>query len=403
VITGIGAVSPFGWRLADLRSGLLGCARAIAPARGFDTGGQRTDIAGEVGPAPEWITCSVTSSARLTRADLFAVAAAVEACREASIVPRDHKAGVFFGSSTAGMAECEEYVARLLAVREGHPRLGLLASQQLNGPGDAVARHLCTTGPVETLSSACASGSLAIGAALDALRAGEVDVAVAGGADSLCLLTYSGFNSLRLVDPDPCVPFRRDRKGMSLGEGSGVLVLERLQHARRRGAHPLAELVGAGASCDAHHMTAPHPDGEGSVRAMKAALQDAGVSPDDIAFLNTHGTGTPQNDVAEARAIATVFGHRADKLPVAATKGAVGHLLGSAGAIEAVDTVLCFLDRCIHATHDGGAVDAECDVDLVIDKQRPLPEGSRAMSTSFAFGGANAALVFSDWQEDEVS
>jgi 3-oxoacyl-[acyl-carrier-protein] synthase II len=136
---------------------------------------------------------------------------------------------------------------------------------------------------------------------------------------------------------------------------------------------------------------------------MKAALRDAGVSPDDIAFVNAHGTGTPQNDLAEARAISTVFGHRADRIPVRATKGAVGHLLGSAGAIEAVDTVLCLVDRCIHATCGGGTVDAECGVDLVHEKQRPLPEGSRAMSTSFAFGGANAALVFSDWQEEEIS
>jgi 3-oxoacyl-(acyl-carrier-protein) synthase len=179
--------------------------------------------------------------------------------------------GVFFGGSTGGMWECEEYVARLLGVRAGRPGIAWLASQQINCPGDAVARQLRLTGPTLTISSACASGTLAVGAALDAIRRGEIDVAIAGGSDALCVLTYSGFNALRSVDPEPCRPFRADRVGLSLGEGAGVLVLETARSAQSRGAKPLAELLGWGASCDAHHLTAPHPEGVGAARAIAAA------------------------------------------------------------------------------------------------------------------------------------
>jgi 3-oxoacyl-[acyl-carrier-protein] synthase II len=380
----------------DLRQGLLRSETAIRPARQLDTHGQRTDIAGEVGPPPGRVREAMADWRMLGRADRFAVAAGSEACRWASLDPGSVRAGVFFGGSTAGMLECEDYVAHLLRFREGHPRLRLLASQQVNGPGDAVARHLGVKGPVETVSSACASGALAIVSALDAIRSGEVDVAIAGGGDALCLLTYSGFNSLRLVDPRPCVPFRADRQGMSLGEGAALMVLESLEHARARGARPIAELLGAGTTCDAHHMTAPHPEGEGSARAMRTALRDAGVSPDEVTFINAHGTGTLQNDLSEARAIRDVFGHRAASIPLTATKGSVGHLLGSAGAVEAVGVVLCFLDRCIHATPGEGPVDEACEVDLVLGEPRPLPESSIAISTSFAFGGSNGALVLAD-------
>jgi 3-oxoacyl-[acyl-carrier-protein] synthase II len=396
VVTGIGAVTAFGWSVNDLRQGLLRSETAIRPARHLDTACQRTDIAGEVGRPPDRVRERVAEWSMLARADRFAVTAGEEACGWAALDPGSVRAGLFFGSSTAGMRECEDYVARMLHLSQGHPRLRLLASQQVNGPGDAVARHLGVKGPVETLSAACASGVLAIVSALDAIRSGEVDVAVAGGADALCRLTYSGFNSLRLVDPNPCVPFRADRQGMNLGEGAALMVLENLEHARARGARPLAELLGAGTTCDAHHMTAPHPEGEGSARAMRAALRDAGVSPGDITFVNAHGTGTSQNDLSETRALREVFGDRTTSIPVTATKGSIGHLLGSAGAVEAVDVVLCFLDRHVHATPGEGPVDEACGIDLVFGEPRPLAAGSIAISTSFAFGGANGALVLAD-------
>jgi len=397
IITGVGAVSAFGWGVEPLRQGLMSGTTAIAPAAQLDTEGQRTQVAGEAPPAPQELVTRHPGWLHLTRADRFAVAAAAEACHQAGLDPAQGEVGLFFGGSTGGMLECEEYVARLIGVGEGHARLALVASQQINGPADAAARHLGLTGPVETVSSACSSGGLALAAALEAVRRGDVDVAVAGGADSLCRLTYSGFNALRSVDTAPCRPFRADREGRSIGAGAGVLILETLEHARSRGAEPLAALLGAGGSCDAHHMTAPHPEGKGAAAAVRQALADAGLGPDDVDFINAHGTGTPHNDLSEAHAIHSVFGDRAASLPVTASKGALGHQLGCSGAIEAVATVLCLLDGVVHPTPGGGELDTAARVDLVMGEPRPLDAGAIAVSTSFAFGGANAAVVVAAW------
>jgi 3-oxoacyl-[acyl-carrier-protein] synthase II len=392
-VTGLGAVSGFGWTAAELWGGLLSGRTSIVPAVRFDTRGQRTQVASEVPPVPAEVLATGGRSRRRSSADAFAVAAAREAAAQAGLAPGTAEAGVFFGGSTAGIAGGERFLEALLARGAGPVPLGLLAAQPLNAPGDAVARALDLDGPVETVSSACASGALALALALRSLRAGEVAFAVAGGADALCSLTYSGFNALRAVDAEPCRPFRADRAGLSLGEGAGVLVLEPWERALERGATPLAELLGAGASCDAYHMTAPHPKGAGAAAAMLAALADAELDPAAVDFVNAHGTGTPLNDVAEWHALSRVFGERAARVAVTSTKGAVGHLLGAAGALEAVATVQCLLARRVHPTAGGGAVDPATGVDLVLGAPRELRAGAVAISTSLAFGGANAALV----------
>jgi 3-oxoacyl-[acyl-carrier-protein] synthase II len=394
-ITGLGAVSGFGWSAAELWEGLLSARTCIATTRRFDTTGQRTRVAAEVPAAPESAVVATEPAKRRSAADRYAVAAALEAAAQARLDPGTPDVGVFFGGSTAGI-DGAETLLRSLLTEEGRRTapFGLLAAQPLNTPGDEVARALAVCGPVETVSSACASGALALGLALRSLRAGEVTCAIAGGADALCLLTYSGFNALRAVDAEPCRPFRQDRAGLSLGEGAGVLVLESWQHALDRGVVPLAELRGAGSSCDAHHMTAPHPQGAGAAAAMLSALADGDLGPDDVDFVNAHGTGTELNDLAEWQAMSRVFGARAGSVPVTATKGAVGHLLGSAGAIEAVATVQCLRARLVHPTAGGGPVDPATAVDLVLGCARPLRAGAVAVSTSLAFGGANAALVF---------
>ncbi len=411
VVTGVGAVSVWGWDTVSLWRGLNCLETGISESRRFDTAGHRTHVVGEVPTAPAGIEGEYPDWRRYSQADRFAVVATIEACRQAGLdgkpaaesqapASMTPEVGLFFGGSTAGMAEGEDFFTHLVAGDRRRARLQLLASHPLNGPGDAVARLLGVTGPVRSFSSACASAGLAIGAALDALRSGEVEVAIVGGADSLCQLTYAGFNALRAVDSRPCRPFRGDRAGMSLGEGAGVLVLETRDHARRRGARPLAELVGAGASCDAHHMTAPHPRGEGAALAVQRALGDAAIAADEIDFVNAHGTGTPHNDASEWHAIESVFGARSCDLAVTSTKGSVGHLLGSSGAIEAVATVQCLSERQVHPTPGGGKVDDAFAVDLVTDGPRDLAaaddDGERtyAVSTSFGFGGANAALVF---------
>ncbi|MEM6794845.1 MAG: beta-ketoacyl-[acyl-carrier-protein] synthase family protein [Acidobacteriota bacterium] len=392
-VTGLGAVSAWGWRTEDFWRGLLTGAPAIERPSRMDLEGHRTDLASEV---PEGGAPAEGSSGSLSRADRFAVAAAVEAWRESGLDRAGidlGRVGVYFGGSTAAMDEGEEFFRRLVGERQGWPRISWLAAHPLNAPGDAVARALGSAGPVESLSSACASGGLAIGSALEALRAGEVDVAVAGGSDSLCHLTYAGFNSLRAIDAELCRPFRAERSGLNLGEGAGVLILERPDHAAERGARSLGRVAGAGASCDAHHMTAPHPEGEGAARAIRAALEDAGVTARSVSFINAHGTGTPLNDRAESGALREVFGERVASLPVTSTKGVVGHFLGSSGAIEAVATLLCLRHRVVHATPGDGPADPALGVDLVLGEPRSLERASAAVSTSFAFGGSNAAVV----------
>ncbi|MEZ5313335.1 MAG: beta-ketoacyl-[acyl-carrier-protein] synthase family protein [Thermoanaerobaculia bacterium] len=395
-VTGYGAVSGYGVGAATLWRGLASGQSAIRPVERFDVARYRTKFAAEVPepPGAGW-------SRRLSLADRFALAATEEALAQSGQPARFDGAdapfaGLYFGSSTGGMLESETIFAGLLAHPEaaaGSRRLAQLAAQPTSGPAEAVARAFRLAGPVETIASACASATLAFGNALDALRSGEVEVALVGGSDSFCRLTFAGFNSLRAVDALPCRPFRAEREGMTIGEGAAVLVLEPEERARRRGAEILGYVRGAGASCDAHHMTAPDPSGAGIRRAVTAALVDAGVDRDEIDFVNAHGTGTPHNDEAEAAMLRAIFGARLATVPVTSSKGALGHLLGSAGAIEALATLLCLAQRRIHPTPGGGSADPRFGVDLVVGSCRAADDARFALSTNLAFGGANAAVV----------
>lgn len=392
VVTGLGVVSGFGAGVEALWAGLCRGEAAIGDFSAFDHAAHRTHVASEV-PAAAFEAATRGIRAAWTRADRFAVLAAREAIDQAGVAAGLDEAGVYFGSSTGGLLESEVYFAALCGYG-GRPRLRQVAAQSNDGPGNAVARLLGVRGPVETFSSACTSASLALCAALDALRAGEVDVAVAGGSDALCQVTYAGFNSLRSVDARPCRPYRADRAGLSLGEGAAVLVLERAAHAAARGATPIAVFAGAAATCDASHMSAPDPEGRGAAAAIELALARAGVVADAIDFVNVHGTGTPHNDRAEWQALTRVFGVRALAIPLTATKGLLGHLLGSSGALEAVVTVLCLARGLLHAVpDDGGPLDPELPVDLVRGAPRPCPVARVALSTNLAFGGTNTALV----------
>jgi 3-oxoacyl-[acyl-carrier-protein] synthase II len=404
-VSGIGTVCGLGWGVDSLWRGLRAGRAAFTLLRRFDASRHRTHLAAEVGEPTAELARRIPGWRRLSIADRFAVFAAAEAVERAGLtLPLAEGAGVYFGSSTGGMYESELFFGDFLRDPR-RLRLSALASQQVNGPGDAVARHLGVAGPVETLSSACASGALALAVALDAVRSGEVEVAVAGGADSLCQLTYAGFNALRSVDEGPCRPFSAGRAGMSFGEGAAVVVLEPLERVLARGIEPLAELAGAGASCDAHHMTAPDPTGAGAAAALERALADAGRTPGDVDFVNVHGTGTLLNDAAEWQALQRVFDGRAKEIPLVATKALVGHLLGSSGALEAAATVLCLRHGELHPASNGGApyeTDPNLPVSLVAGEPRPLPEARTAVSTSLAFGGSNAALVFSRWMDPTV-
>ncbi|MEP7116131.1 MAG: beta-ketoacyl-[acyl-carrier-protein] synthase family protein, partial [Acidobacteriota bacterium] len=393
MVTGIGAVTPAGWGVAPFSQAIFSGRTSIDGFSRFDHAAQRTHIAGQVPPAPAHLQ-RVRGWQRLSNSDRFAVGSALEASAQAGLSwpMTERAAGVFFASSTGGLYETEQFVHTMIDPEADTAARGLLASYSLSAPAEAIARRAGVRGAVETVSSACAASALAIEQALRAIRRGEVEMAFTGGSDCLCITTYAGFNALRAVDERPCRPFRADRAGLSLGEGAAVLVLESLDHALARGATPLAELMGAGSSCDAGHMTAPSPDGSWAAEAMRRALADAGLDRAEIDFLNAHGTATALNDAAEAAAITLVFGERARTLPVEATKGVVGHLLGAAGAVEAVATIVSLRAATLHPTPEGGPIDDALGVDVVVGQARPSEGLRTALSANLGFGGANAAL-----------
>ena len=401
VITGLGVVSPLGAGVDTFWRGLARGQQAIEPLELFDASGHRTHLAATVPARALALPLDLFSrraGCGLSRTDRMTLLAAQEAWRGAGLPEPGSSAdargiGLFFGSMTAGMYEAEQAFWGWPARGHGRVRTKAFARQPNGTPAETLARHLSLEGPIEVMASACSASSMAIESALDALRSGEVEIALAGGADGLCQTAFGGFNALRAVDPRPTRPFRPDRAGLSLGEGAALLVLETRERALERGAAILGGLAGSGSSCDAYHMTAPAPDGEGVARAMRKALEDARIDADSIAFFNAHGSGTPQNDAAEAQALGAVFGARATTLPVTSTKGCIGHSLGSCGALEAVATLLCLRHGAVHPTPGTGPVDTRAAVDLVLGEPRPLVDARFGMTVNLAFGGANVALI----------
>ena len=400
VVTGLGAVSGFGWGRRALWAGLRAGRTAIRGFDRFDHSRHRSHVAAQVPDGPSTLPLTAREARRLSWSDRFAVAAVHESVQQADLgaLLSEAHVGVYWGSSTGGMFELERMLAETHGKRPmRRARVGALASSPNDGPSAAVARHFQAHGPVETLSTACASGSMAVGLGLQAVRSGAVEVALVGGADSLCELTYAGFNSLRAVDLEPCRPFRAQRAGMSLGEGAGALVLESLPHARARGARPLATVSGFGTSCDASHMTAPQTDGDGAAHAIRLALHDAGMEPEAVDLINAHATGTEHNDPAEWNAFRQVFGERAAAIPVTCSKALFGHLLGAAGALETVVCVLCLQEGEAHPVPAEPPLDPAMSLDLVRSTPRALKDARTVLSTNLGFGGANAALILSRW------
>lgn len=338
---------------------------------------------------------------RLSRSDRLGLSAAKMAIEDASILELiTHNSelrtmGISMGIGVGGMLDGEIYHETVYKGKKARP--SILISQQPCTTADIIAGLLSLNGLRTTIMTACSSSAVALGHALDMIKLGYQDVMVAGGVESLCRLTYSGFNSLRSVDIEPCRPFDLERKGLSLGEGSAFLILEDLDHAIRRKARIYAEFLGYGLSCDAGHMTAPLLDGKGAAIAIKKAIEDAGISPADVNYINAHGTATPLNDLMETRAIKAVFGDKTS-IPISSIKSMVGHTLGAAGAIEAVATILSIYNGVIPPTINYRAKDPECDLDYVVSGPRK-EDVNIAISNSFAFGGNNACLVFKRWKE----
>jgi 3-oxoacyl-[acyl-carrier-protein] synthase II len=332
---------------------------------------------------------------RMSRGDRMGVLAATEAIddaglRESAIEPS--RIGIFFGAGTADLLRNEQFYRTWKTVGIERTRPSEVWNHFPSTPVDIVAERFGFEGPRGCVVAACSSSTIAIGRAADAIRYGRADAVLAGGTDAIARLTFSGFNQLKLMDPSPCRPFDRGRAGMNIGEGAGVLVLEDLEQARKRGATIYAELAGYALGCEAHHPTAPEPEGRPVAAIIAAALHDAGLDPGEVDHINAHGTATPQNDVAEARAFRRVFGERLAQLPVTSIKSMLGHCLGAAGAVEAVTLALTVARSVIPPTIHHGETDPDCALDIVANEAREQRVRC-GVSTSLAFGGNDSALV----------
>jgi 3-oxoacyl-[acyl-carrier-protein] synthase II len=383
-ITGAGIICSIGRNKAEVWTSIAESRAGIAKLKAFPGETFPTDIAAE---AVAELPISRREAKRLSRTDLLAVIAAKEALEQANGAPTA-RAIVSTGTSTGGLLEGEEYYFGRIARGRRRAPASRVLQQPTSGPSDAVARVFNLGGGVISNATACASAGAAIGMAADFLRGGHADVALAGGSDALCRLTYSGFNVLQAVDPEPCSPFGAARKGITLGEGAGYLVLERWDDAVARGATILAELRGYGASCDAHHPTAPIEDGRGAEAAMRQALSESGVATVD--YVNAHGTGTLLNDSAETKAIIAAVG---TGVPVSSSKSYFGHTLGASGAVEAVVTVLALQHQIAPPTLRLQTAADDCPLDYIPHTPRPMAMED-VLSNTFGFGGSNVSLAF---------
>jgi 3-oxoacyl-[acyl-carrier-protein] synthase II len=392
-VTGLGAVTALGPDVAAFERGLRAGRSGIAPLTLFDPAGFRTRLAAQA-PEPSLPDEIAARLGPASRPDRFGLQAALEAVAHAGLDAAALRgAAVVFGTGTGGAPLTEAF---LDGRRRGEtPPATTLVPHQPCSVTDLVARVLGAHGPRATIMTACSSSATAVGNAADRIRRGQVDVALAGGAEGLCRLTFAGFSCLRATAPgdEPCRPFDAARQGLTLGEGAAVLVLEDEERARARGATVYARVAGWGISADAHHMTAPHPEGDGAARAMRAALDDAGLDANVIGYVNAHGTATPHNDAAETAALKAVLGARAPSVPVSSIKSMVGHTLGAAGAIEAVASVLTLARGFVPPTVHLRTPDPAFGLDYVPGAARELEIGA-LLSNSFAFGGNNTALAF---------
>lgn len=411
VVTGLGLMTPAGRGVEASWQGVVAGVGAAARDPWLEKGGVGVTLAARVPPFDPDAELGRGTERRTDRFTQLARIAAAEALAQAGLrggsgdheddgddgADRD-RIGIVLGSGIGGAETWDSAYATFLADGEGKVGPHFVPGVLSNTAAGLVAISTGARGPNLTVNTACAAGATALHVARDLIRAGSADVMIAGGAEAgITPLSVAAFDRMgalsRTTDPRVASrPFDVARDGFVMGEGAGVLILERAEHAAARGAVPLARLAGCGASADAHHVTAPPPDGGGAVLALRRALEDAGLGPADVDHYNAHGTSTPLNDLAEARAVRTVFGPAADDLAVTSTKGVTGHQLGAAGAVEAVFALLALRDGRVPPT--AGLAEQDPQIDLAVVSGRPLERPLRAvLSASFGFGGQNAALV----------
>jgi 3-oxoacyl-[acyl-carrier-protein] synthase II len=408
VVTGLGAMTPLGESVAEFWEGLISGRSGIGPMRQADPTDYPCRISGEVSGFDPDRYIDKRESRRMARFSQLAVAATQEALADADITPENvngERMGVVMGNGNGGFPAIEENM-RVLVDRGGMRMSPFFFSMVLPNMAAAnVSRTFGAFGPSSTVVTACAASTQSVGEAAEMIKRGAADVMITGGTEAgISQLGLAGFAVMRALstrneDPEGASrPFDADRDGFVPAEGAGILIVESLEHALRRGAAVLAELIGYGASSDAHHQFQPDDDGAGAARAVRWALADAGVGPHEVDYINAHGTSTPLNDSSETLAIKRVFGDLAYKVPISSTKSMIGHALGGAGGMEAVASVQTILKGKVHPTINYTTPDPACDLDYVPNEARDV-DVRVVLSNSFGFGGQNACLVFAQYEE----
>jgi 3-oxoacyl-[acyl-carrier-protein] synthase II len=408
VITGLGVVTAVGLSVEEMWNALLAGKSGVVRVTRFDVTGWDVQIGAEIKGFDILKWSDQREAKRLDRFVHYGVAAASQAIADAKLDASQHdgaRIGVIMGSGIGGLDELDTQERRL--IEKGPTRVSpfFIPKLMMNALAGEIAMRFHFRGPNFAVASACASAGHAIGAALQLLRSGLADAVVAGGSEAaLTVSGLAGFQSLKALStrndaPERASrPFDKNRDGFVLGEGAGAIVIETLEHATRRGANIHAELLGYGMSADAHHITAPDPEGVGATASMVLALSDAGIRPDDVQYINAHGTSTQLNDLVETIAIKKTFGDHAKKLAVSSTKSMIGHTLGAAGAIELIPTVMSVKHDIVHPTINYEVPDPACDLDYVPNEKRRMTV-SAALSNSFGFGGHNVSIAVGKFRE----
>jgi 3-oxoacyl-[acyl-carrier-protein] synthase II len=402
VITGMGTVNPLASEVAPYWHALLAGRSGIGPIEQFDTTAFKVRFGGEVkGFLPEALLDPKTAR-RLDRFAQFAHVATIAAVKDSGLEfgrEDPYRCGVILGSGIGGLNEFEEQHGRYVHGGPGKISPFVIPKMMANAAPGNISIHFGLCGPNTAVATACASAANAISDALRTIQWGYAEVMITGGSEAaMTPMGLGGFISARALstrsDQPPAAsrPFDKDRDGFVLSEGAGVVILEDLEHARRRGAPIYAEVLGCGSTADAHNITAPHPCGDGAAQAMQSALRDARLNPDDIQYINAHGTSTPLGDEAETKAIKQVYGSHARRVAISSTKSMIGHLLGASGGVELIATVLSIRHSVVHPTINYDTPDPACDLDYVPNHPREM-RVQRAMSNSFGFGGHNCSVV----------